>query len=101
MSVNFTEWTGRDHWEVLLRARAIENGVYVLAPAQIGGPPGSPAFYQLSEPWYLYEGTGRIRDWLRESPPPPWMERSWACRSATSCASRGCTAPWRWPAPRS
>ena len=25
----FTERTGRDHWEVLLRARAIENGCYV------------------------------------------------------------------------
>lgn len=25
--------------------------------------------YRLSEPWYLYEGTGRIRDWLRESTP--------------------------------
>jgi predicted amidohydrolase len=41
---NFTERTGRDHWEVLLRARAIEIGAHVLAPAQIGGPPGSPAF---------------------------------------------------------
>ncbi len=41
---NFTERTGRDHWEVLLRARAIENGAWVLAPAQIGGPPGQPAF---------------------------------------------------------
>lgn len=28
--------TGRDHWEVLLRARAIENQCYVLAAAQIG-----------------------------------------------------------------
>ena len=34
----FTERTGRDHWEVLLRARAIENAAYVLAPSQIGGP---------------------------------------------------------------
>jgi deaminated glutathione amidase len=32
----FTERTGRDHWEVLLRARAIENLCYVLAPAQVG-----------------------------------------------------------------
>ena len=30
---NFTERTGRDHWEVLLRARAIENGAWVLALA--------------------------------------------------------------------
>jgi predicted amidohydrolase len=32
----FTERTGRAHWEVLLRARAIENLAYVLAPAQVG-----------------------------------------------------------------
>ena len=50
---NFTERTGRDHWEVLLRARAIENGAYVLAPAQIGGPPGQPAYghSMIVDPW--------------------------------------------------
>src|SRR5262249_17492233 len=32
----FTLTTGKDHWEVLLRARAIENQCYVLAPAQVG-----------------------------------------------------------------
>src|SRR5580700_1335888 len=32
----FTLMTGKDHWHVLLRARAIENQVYVLAPAQHG-----------------------------------------------------------------
>ena len=32
----FTVPTGRAHWEVLLRARAIENGCFVLAPAQWG-----------------------------------------------------------------
>lgn len=32
----FTLPTGRDHWEVLLRARAIENQVYVIAPNQFG-----------------------------------------------------------------
>ncbi len=32
----FTSLTGKDHWEVLLRARAIENQAYVLAPAQCG-----------------------------------------------------------------
>jgi deaminated glutathione amidase len=32
----FTLFTGKDHWEVLLRARAIENLAYVLAPAQAG-----------------------------------------------------------------
>jgi len=32
----FTLGTGRDHWEVLIRARAIENQAYVVAPAQWG-----------------------------------------------------------------
>ncbi|MGF1639490.1 MAG: carbon-nitrogen hydrolase family protein [Rhodospirillales bacterium] len=32
----FTRVTGRAHWHVLLRARAIENGCYVFAPAQCG-----------------------------------------------------------------
>ena len=32
----FTLYTGKDHWHTLLRARAIENQCYVLAPAQIG-----------------------------------------------------------------
>lgn len=37
----FTVPTGRAHWEVLLRARAIETGSFVLAPAQCGTHPGS------------------------------------------------------------
>lgn len=32
----FTLYTGKDHWEVLVRARAIENLAYVVAPAQVG-----------------------------------------------------------------
>lgn len=32
----FTQVTGEAHWEILLRARAIENSAYVLAPAQTG-----------------------------------------------------------------
>jgi nitrilase len=32
----FTYTTGKAHWEILLRARAIENQCYVLAPAQGG-----------------------------------------------------------------
>jgi predicted amidohydrolase len=32
----FTAATGRDHWQVLLRARAIENQVFVIAPNQVG-----------------------------------------------------------------
>ena len=32
----FTLQTGKDHWELLLRARAVENQAFVLAPAQWG-----------------------------------------------------------------
>jgi predicted amidohydrolase len=32
----FTMTTGKDHWETLIRARAIENTVYLCSPAQIG-----------------------------------------------------------------
>ncbi len=32
----FTAYTGRDHWQVLLQCRAIENTCYVIAPAQVG-----------------------------------------------------------------
>lgn len=35
----FTFFTGRDHWQVLLRARAIENQCYVLAAGQVGTHP--------------------------------------------------------------
>lgn len=37
----FTMATGKDHWEPLIRARAIENAVYMVAPGQVGQhPPG-------------------------------------------------------------
>ena len=36
----FTRVTGKAHWHVLLRARAIETGCFILAPAQCGEHPG-------------------------------------------------------------
>jgi predicted amidohydrolase len=50
----FTRATGRDHWEVLLRARAIENQAFVLAPNQIGGAPphfDSYGHSAIVDPW--------------------------------------------------
>ena len=32
----FTMKTGKDHWETLVRARAVENKIYIIAPAQCG-----------------------------------------------------------------
>ena len=50
----FTVPTGRAHWHVLLRARAIENGAFVFAPAQCGEHPGGRKSYGHSlivNPW--------------------------------------------------
>ena len=46
--------TGKLHWEILLRARAIENGAFVVAPAQTGEHHGNRASYGHSlivDPW--------------------------------------------------
>jgi predicted amidohydrolase len=53
---HFTTPTGKDHWHVLLRARAIENQLYVAAAAQIGETlPGKPAYGRslIVDPWGL------------------------------------------------
>ena len=50
----FTERTGAAHWEVLLRARAIENLCYVVAPGQFGAHPGGRRTWGHSlivDPW--------------------------------------------------
>jgi predicted amidohydrolase len=51
---HFTTPTGKDHWHVLLRARAIENQCYVAAAAQVGETlPGKPAYGRslIADPW--------------------------------------------------
>jgi predicted amidohydrolase len=50
----FTLETGKDHWDVLLRARAIENQAFVVAPNQIGEAPPHYRSYGRSailDPW--------------------------------------------------
>lgn len=50
----FTRPTGQAHWHVLLRARAIENACYVIAPAQAGIHPGGRETYGhtlIVDPW--------------------------------------------------
>jgi predicted amidohydrolase len=61
----FTETTGKAHWETLLRARAIENLAYVLAPAQGGQHPNGRETHgnsMLVDPW------GVILDRLPKGP---------------------------------
>jgi predicted amidohydrolase len=50
----FTATTGRDHWEVLLRARAIETQCWIVAPAQVGPHGGGRVSFGHSlvvDPW--------------------------------------------------
>jgi predicted amidohydrolase len=52
----FTLATTRDHWEILLRARAIENQCFIVAPNQIGEHPGgyrSGGRSMIVDPWGL------------------------------------------------
>jgi predicted amidohydrolase len=61
----FTYTTGNAHWEVLLRARAIENQCYVLAAAQGGRHPNGRRTWghsMLIDPW------GEIKSVLPEGP---------------------------------
>jgi predicted amidohydrolase len=57
----FTPPTGAAHWETLLRARAIETGCFVLAPAQCGEHPAAP-------------GETRRRTWGHSLAVGPWGE---------------------------
>ncbi|MGB2924933.1 MAG: carbon-nitrogen hydrolase family protein [Limnothrix sp.] len=50
----FTAYTGKDHWETLIKARAIENTCYVIAPAQTGNHYGmrySHGHAMIIDPW--------------------------------------------------
>ena len=97
---HFTLFTGKDHWHVLLRARAIENQLYVAAAAQIGETqPGKQSYGRslIADPWGIVvaqapdeEGViaaeldrARLEDVRRRLP---------------SLASRQAQA-YRWPAP--
>lgn len=68
----FTLTTGKDHWHVLLRARAIESQCYVLAAAQTGRHYGSRVSYGhalIADPWGTViaehgEGEGIVTAWI-------------------------------------
>ncbi|AFY39240.1 Nitrilase/cyanide hydratase and apolipoprotein N-acyltransferase [[Leptolyngbya] sp. PCC 7376] len=50
----FTAYTGKDHWQTLIQARAIENTAYVVAPAQTGKHYGmrySHGHAMIVDPW--------------------------------------------------
>ncbi|MFQ5763279.1 MAG: nitrilase-related carbon-nitrogen hydrolase, partial [Candidatus Bathyarchaeia archaeon] len=50
----FTMFTGKDHWQPLIQARAIENQVFIVAANQIGASASGLTFYGRSlivDPW--------------------------------------------------
>jgi predicted amidohydrolase len=61
----FTLQTGKDHWEILLRARAVENQAFVIAPAQWGRKADGRWTYGQStivDPWGTVLATCPDRD---------------------------------------
>ena len=61
----FTSFTGKAHWEILIRARAIENMAYLIAPAQVGRHINGHETYgdsMIVDPW------GVILDHLSKGP---------------------------------
>ena len=70
----FTVPTGRAHWEILVRARAIENQVFVIAAGQIGRHPPDHESYghsMIVDPWGVGAGRGAGRGVLRRRRPRP------------------------------
>ncbi|QAT87272.1 carbon-nitrogen family hydrolase [Corallococcus coralloides] len=73
----FTMMTGKDHWEVLLRARAIENQAYVLAPAQGGRHSAQRLTYghaMVVDPWGLVTARASEGEGLAIAPVDPELQ---------------------------
>jgi predicted amidohydrolase len=73
----FTLMTGKDHWEVLLRARAIENQAYVLAPAQGGKHSANRMTYghaMVVDPWGLVTARASEGEGLAVAPVDPELQ---------------------------
>lgn len=67
----FTLQTGKDHWELLLRARAVENQSFVVAPAQWGQKADGRWTYGRSaiiDPWGTVLATAPDRDGFALAP---------------------------------
>lgn len=73
----FTLMTGKDHWEVLLRARAIENQAYVLAPAQGGRHSANRLTHghaMVVDPWGLVTARASEGEGLALAPVDPELQ---------------------------
>ena len=96
----FTLATTRDHWETLVRARAIENQVYVVAANQIGThPPGhrSGGRSLIVDPWGVVlaqapDAEGFVAAELD-------LERQGEVRERLPCLTHRRPQAYRWPVP--
>ena len=95
----FTLYTGKDHWELLLRARAVENQCYVAAANEWGVHEGGKASYGRSmivDPWGVVIAQAADEDTVIAAElDRAHMER--VRRDLPSLANRQPTA-YRWPA---
>jgi len=94
----FTLATTRDHWETLLRARAIENQAFVVAANQVGAHPGghrSGGRSMIVDPWgvVLAQAPDREGHVLAELD----LERQLQIRSELPSLANRRPAAYRWP----
>ena len=97
---HFTLYTGKDHWHLLLRARAVENGFYVAAPAQVGETGiGRPSYGRslIVDPW----GTVLAQAPDEETVISAELDRAWLdeVRRRLPSLSQRRPKAYRWPAP--
>jgi len=96
----FTVPTGRDHWEVLMRARAIENQCYIAAPGQFGMTrPGKPSYGRslIVDPWGIVLAQAPDEETVISAE----LDRArlrWVREKLPSLKNRQADA-YRWPAP--
>jgi len=94
----FTLATGRDHWEVLLRARAIENQAFVLAPNQVGEAPPHYVSYGRSmivDPWGVVLAQAADRENVIVADLD--LERQAALRESLPSLANRRPEAYRWP----
>jgi deaminated glutathione amidase len=94
----FTMTTGKDHWEVLLRARAIENQVYMVSCGQFGPDSSGKWCYGRSlvaDPWGTVLATAPDREYvLRATVDLDYLQK--VRRQVPSVANRQADL-YRWP----
>ena len=96
----FTVHTGKDHWEVLVRARAIENQVFMIAAGQIGKHPPDHESYGRSmivDPWGLPLAVAPDERVLRRRPTSTSTRRSEMREKLPSLANRQAGRPTAGP----